>query len=131
MRASRQIDSGEARKAEDLPACIHSTVLILGDKWTPLLIHAMAGGPMRFCQLQHAVGGVNPRTLSSRLSFLEAEGIVTKATFSAIPPHTEYALAPKGRDLLPIIRAMGEWSSKYAEISRGAPVAAAPPRAGS
>ncbi len=92
------------------PACIHSAVVILGDKWTPLLIHALAGGPLRFCQLQHAVGGVNPRTLSSRLAFLEGVGILAKATLSTIPPHTQYALTPKGSALLPIIRAMAQWA---------------------
>lgn len=98
-----------------LPGCIHSAVIVLGDKWTPLLIHALAKEPLRFCHLQAAVGGVNPRTLSSRLAFLEAEGILTKTTYSAIPPHTEYRLTAKGSDLLPIIVAMGEWSAKYGE----------------
>ena len=112
-----------SRKSADLlPACIQSAVTILGDKWTPLLIRALAEGPLRFCHVQHEVGGVNPRTLSSRLAFLESEGILTKATLSAIPPHTEYCLTAKGRDLLPIIQAMGEWTARHG--SHGASAAA-------
>jgi len=103
-----------SRKSADLlPACIQSAVTIIGDKWTPLLVRALASGPLRFCHLQHEVGGVNPRTLSARLAFLESEGILQKATLSAIPPHTEYSLTAKGRDLLPIITAMGEWTERY------------------
>ncbi len=89
------------------------TLAIIGDKWTPLLIHALSQEPLRFCQLQDAVGGINPRTLSARLSNLEHEGIIIKVTRATMPPHTEYALTPKGTDLLPILRGMFDWGHKY------------------
>ena len=56
---------------------------------------------------------MNPRTLSARLAGLEAEGIVTRVVRSQMPPHTEYSLTDKGRDLLPILEAMVVWGTKY------------------
>jgi len=99
--------------AIESPGCVAVAVTILGDKWTPHIIRALAGQHMRFCRLQDAVGGVNPRTLSARLGKLEEMGILSKETYSQIPPHTEYSLTPKGQDLLPILERMAAWGAKY------------------
>jgi len=86
---------------------------IISTKWTPQLIYAMANGIQRFGELQKVVGGINPRTLSSRLDELEQKGIVTKAAFAEVPPRIEYTLTEKGSDLLPILEQMVEWGGKY------------------
>lgn len=94
--------------------CIAATVAILGDKWSPLLIQAMSRQKQRFCQMQDDLG-INPRTLSARLQYLEEKGIVTKTMHKVIPPVSEYALTPKGEDLLPILDSMANWNHRYAE----------------
>lgn len=86
---------------------------ILGDKWTPLIITALSKSSMRFCQLQESVGGVNPRTLSARLTSLEENGIICKEP-SIESAHDHYILSQKGKDLLPVINSMHQWGDKYA-----------------
>lgn len=78
-----------------------------------MLLYALSKGQNRFGELQAAVGGVNPRTLSARLDVLEADGIVDKVVYTEMPPHVEYMLTPKGRDLLPIIESMIVWGQKH------------------
>lgn len=78
-----------------------------------MLLYALSHGRNRFGELQTAVGGVNPRTLSARLDALEGEGIISKTTYSEMPPRVEYALTEKGRDLLPIIESMIVWGQKH------------------
>jgi DNA-binding HxlR family transcriptional regulator len=95
-------------------ACVAGAAAIISSKWTPQLIYAMANGIHRFGELQKAVGGINPRTLSARLDELEATGIVAKTAFAEVPPRIEYSLTQKGMDLLPILQQMVEWGSKYA-----------------
>jgi DNA-binding HxlR family transcriptional regulator len=87
-------------------SCVAAAVAILGDKWTPHLIRALNEGPLGFCALQDAAGGINPRTLSARLDTLEVHGIIAKSD--------TYSLTPKGRDLLPVLQSMAEWGAKYA-----------------
>lgn len=85
---------------------------IIGDKWTPRLLRFFLTEPtVRFCQLQDMTGDINPRTLSARLVKLEEEGVIVKRPTS--PSRCEYELTQKGRDLLPILDQMHEWSSKY------------------
>lgn len=93
--------------------CIATTTKILGDKWSPRILHALRHSGLRFTQIQQAAGGVNPRTLSVRLDDLEAAHIISKEMFAEVPPRTEYTLTQKGRDLLPILDQMVQWGERY------------------
>lgn len=93
--------------------CIASAMQIIGNKWTALILRDLFSGPKRFCELEKSVGGINPRTLSQRLDDLEAAGIITRRSYSEVPPRTEYSLTPKGTDLLPILRQMAAWGTKH------------------
>ena len=91
---------------------VDAATRIIGDKWTPRLLRFFLAEPtIRFCQLQDMTGDINPRTLSARLVKLEDEGIIVKRPTS--PSRCEYELTEKGRDLLPILDRMHDWSSKY------------------
>ena len=93
--------------------CVYRAVKIFGDKWTPLIVQTLAKKTSRFCEIQKEVGGINPRTLSLRLSHLEEEGIIKKTIYSEVPLHSDYKLTLKGNDLLPILKSMAAWGEKY------------------
>lgn len=86
----------------------------LGHKWTAEIIYMLGASPLRFCQIQRAVGGVNPRTLSARLDSLENDNIITRKPLEGCAGD-QYQLCQKGKDLLPAIKAMTVWGEKYAD----------------
>ena len=87
---------------------------IIGQKWTLQIVHELLDhATRRFCELQEALGGVNPSTLSSRLKMLEEEGLVHRAQLSTIPPHVEYSLTPMGHELRPVIQQITKWSNSW------------------
>jgi DNA-binding HxlR family transcriptional regulator len=98
---------------EPKTGCIAVAMQIIGNKWTALIIRDLFSGSKRFCELEKSVGNINPRTLSQRLDDLEAHGIISKQSFAEVPPRTEYTLTKKGEDLLPILKQMATWGSKY------------------
>lgn len=98
---------------EPTSGCISKAMGIIGAKWTALILRDLFDGPKGFCELENSVGGVNPRTLSSRLQNLEENGIITKKHFKTVPPQSEYSLTTKGHDLLPILQKMSDWGAKY------------------
>lgn len=100
-------------KIEPHVGCIASAMEIVGNKWTALILRDLFSGPKRFCELEKSVGKINPRTLSQRLDCLEAQGIISREQYSEVPPRTEYTLTQKGRDLLPILKQMAAWGTKY------------------
>lgn len=112
---------------ETCPVC--RTAEVVCGKWTLLLIKELAEGQSRFCELERALEGISPRTLSLRLRALEEEGIVARATFPEVPPRVEYVLTGKGRALVPLIedmRAYGlQWLSDGCDEPADARVATA------
>ena len=97
--------------------CVEAATQILGDKWTPRLLRFFVNEEVvRFCQLQDLVGGINPRTLSARLTQLEEGQIIEKLLTSENGSRCEYRLTEKGRDLLPILQDMERWSARYSAV---------------
>ncbi len=94
--------------------CIDAATRVLGDKWNPRIIYALSKGEDRFCALQRAVGGVNPRTLSNKLDYLERCGVVTKS-IEDTANKTQYSLTTKGSALIPILQQMAAWNSEHAQ----------------
>ncbi len=93
--------------------CIDAASSIIGDKWTPQLLRVFINSEVvRFCELQDKTGGINPRTLSSRLTQLEEQGII-KRLQQKNSSRCEYILTEKGSALLPILKSMEAWSRNY------------------
>lgn len=102
-------------KTQQTIGCVKAATEILGDKWTPQLLRFFNNEEVvRFCQLQDLVGGINPRTLSARLTHLEENEIIEKLLTSETGTRCEYRLTEKGRSLLPILHDMERWSASYA-----------------
>jgi DNA-binding HxlR family transcriptional regulator len=93
--------------------CVAAAATIIGAKWTPQILYALCQGTTHFCELQDAVGGINPRTLSARLAELETMEILTKSTPDRLSSRAEYTLTTKGEDLIPILESMIVWGEKH------------------
>lgn len=100
-------------KIESKPGCVAGALCVMGNKWTPLIIKELAIGPSRFSLLEQKLSGISPRTLSQRLDDLEQWQIITKKSYSTMPPRIDYQLTEKGQDLIPILKSMAEWGRKY------------------
>ncbi len=93
--------------------CITAALKTLGDKWSALIIRELTIGSRRFSELEAALPGISPRTLSQRLDSLQQQEVITKTVFKEVPPRVEYKLTAKGEDLIPILQSMVEWGDKY------------------
>lgn len=103
---------------EQRDGCLASCMVVLGNKWTALILRDLANKPQRFTELERSISGLNPRTLSQRLDDLEAHDIITKKHFSEVPPRIEYSLTQKGKDLIPVLQQMADWGTKYYEAAK-------------
>jgi DNA-binding HxlR family transcriptional regulator len=94
---------------------------ILSGKWTTLIIRELLAGKRRYSQLQHALLGISPKILASRLRMLEANGLVTRKIYPTIPPKTEYSLTKMGQELEPVIRAMAVFGLSLGQSGHAQP----------
>jgi DNA-binding HxlR family transcriptional regulator len=99
-------DMRTMRPVHDEECAVACTADIIGAKWTAILVHDLSEGARRFSDLERALPGISPRTLSERLRALEQDGVVARRSYAESPPRVEYELTEKGRALLPIIEAM-------------------------
>lgn len=95
------------------PCGVTKTLKIIGSKWTMLIIHTLCDGTRRFGELERALNGISPKTLSLRLHELEKSGIIKKKIFAEVPLHVEYSLTKKGESLKEIFTQMESWAGKY------------------
>jgi DNA-binding HxlR family transcriptional regulator len=98
---------------EPSEGCLSSCLQVLGNKWTALILRDLSDGPRRFTELERSLLHISPRSLSQRLDDLEKYQIITKKQFAESPPRVEYTLTEKGRDFMPILKAMSAWGAKH------------------
>lgn len=98
---------------ENRPGCIQAALHILGDKWSPLLIGQLVDGHKTFGELEIALVGISPRTLSSRLEKLTSERVVDTEQYCKHPPRYKYGLTQKGKELQSILVKMASWGERY------------------
>jgi DNA-binding HxlR family transcriptional regulator len=105
--------------AADSPCPIARAAALVGDTWTILIVRDLLGGARRFGALQQSLGAVSPKTLSQRLKFLEAEGIIIRTAFAEIPPRVEYQLTEKGLALSEVMEALRLFGERYLGMDDG------------
>lgn len=90
---------------------IENTLQVIGSKWTVLIIRELMDGTRRFGELERALTGISPRTLSMRLGDMEGHGIIERKVFPEVPPRVEYKLSPLGKSLEPVLKTMSSWGA--------------------
>jgi DNA-binding HxlR family transcriptional regulator len=85
---------------------------VLADRWTPLILREMVLGSIRFNDIERGLPGISRTLLLQRLRHLERKGIVELHPAPA-GRGNEYHLTPAGRELEPVIMALGEWAVRW------------------
>lgn len=71
-----------------------------GDKWSMLMIAALAGGPRHCSTLHRAIPDISKRMLTQTLRDLERDGLIEREVIATKPPSVEYRLPSLGMSLL-------------------------------
>ena len=87
----------------------------VGGKWASLLVNALADGPRRHGELRGAVAGVSQKMLTQTLRELERDGLVRRTVTAEVPVRVDYELTPLGRTIVPVLRALKDWSEAHIE----------------
>lgn len=92
------------------------TLELISGKWRTHIIYELCKKPTcRFGELKKAVPRITNTMLSNTLRDLERLEIVSREQFNEIPPHVEYSLTKKGKDLLPVFLELAKWGEAHLE----------------
>ena len=87
---------------------------LIADKWTALVLVALAQGPKRYSHLRRDVGGISHKMLSQTLRILETQRFVERTVYPTVPPRVEYALTPLAESLIPALLGVITWAETHA-----------------
>src|ERR687893_724201 len=80
---------------------------VVGERWALLVVRELMFGPKRFVDLHRGLSGMSHNVLSQRLRELEDAGVVTRRVLGPPARIRAYELTPRGRDLEPVLIALG------------------------
>lgn len=86
---------------------------IFAERWTPLIIRELLHGGCAFSDLHRGVPRISRNLLTQRLESLRASGIIEQVEGESEHRHL-YRLTTAGRELAPVIEALGIWGYNWA-----------------
>ena len=102
---------------DDLPddSCGRTRAILdrVGDKWSLLVLGALAEGPKRYVDVRRRIGGISQRMLTLTLRLLERDGLVSRTPLDMVPPSVRYELTLLGQSLVEPIRSLTEWARAH------------------
>ncbi len=108
----------KSRSYED-PCGIARALDRVGERWALLVVRELALGPKRFTDLREGLPTASPNVLSQRLDELLESGVITRRQLEPPGRAWVYELTPYGRDLEPVLLALGRWGSRATPVPRG------------
>ena len=92
---------------------IATTLDLLGDRWTLVIVRDLLTGKSRFGDFLKSPERIPTNILTDRLERLEAFGLIEKASYQQNPVRFDYRLSQKGADLLPALQAVCVWANRH------------------
>ncbi|HET6825549.1 MAG TPA: winged helix-turn-helix transcriptional regulator [Amnibacterium sp.] len=82
---------------------------LVGERWALLIVRDLLVGPRRYVELAAGLPRIPSNILAARLKELQAAGVIRRAPRSRV---IVYELTPYGRELEPVVLALGAWGFK-------------------
>ena len=100
------------RRSYGDPCGIARALDLMGERWAVLVVRELLLGPKRFTDLRGGLPGLGPDMLTERLRDLEQAGVVLRRTLPPPASSRVYELSEWGRELEPVVLALGRWGSR-------------------
>lgn len=92
---------------------VRDALYVLNGKWKLPLILALSNGPLRFKDIQRALGEITPKILSKELKDLELNEFVIRHVFSTTPVTVTYELTTYSRSLDKVLVELKNWGVQH------------------
>jgi len=86
---------------------VTKAVELIGERWALLIVRDLLVGPRRYTDLKQGLPKIPTNILSTRLKELQEGGVVRRVPL--VNCGLVYELTPYGRELEPIVLALGRW----------------------
>src|SRR5262245_29727863 len=102
-------------RAKEYNCPVEVTLDVIGGKWKPLILWWLHQQTCRFAELRRLIPGISEKMLTQHLRDLEADGILERRVYAAVPPKVEYSLTDYGCSLEQALQTICEWGKMHME----------------
>ena len=95
------------------PCAVASTLDLVGDKWSLLVIRDLLRGLSTYKDLQNSPERIPTNILADRLRKLEETGLIAKSAYQEHPVRFAYRLTEKGKALREVLGAFARWGKRH------------------
>jgi DNA-binding HxlR family transcriptional regulator len=102
------------------PCSIASTLQVVGERWTFLILREALSGVTRFADFRHVLG-IAPDVLSDRLATLVDAGVMEKQPYREPGTRVRYSyhVTPAGDELRLVLGALQQWGDRHRPYAKG------------
>lgn len=106
----------------DESECEHATktLEVVGQRWSPSILLALARGLERFSEIVAATPGLSARMLTVRLHQLETARLVERIVIPTTPVTVRYRLTPQGVDLIDTLHSVASYVRRWEVVDAAA-----------
>ncbi len=94
---------------------VRDALYALNGKWKLPLIVTLSDGPLRFNDIQRALGDITPKILSKELKELELNEFVKRNIFPTNPVTVTYEATSYSESLGPVLKELQKWGKQHRE----------------
>ncbi len=92
---------------------VKDALYVLSGKWKLPLILTLSNGPLRFKEIERALGEITPKVLSKELKELEVNEFVERKVFPTTPVTVLYELTPYSKSLDKVLDELRNWGLQH------------------
>ncbi len=92
---------------------ISSSLDVVGDKWTLLVLRDLLDGKTRFSEFERSPESIPTNILTERLRRLEAHGLAERVKGEG--RRVDYLVTEKGEAMRPVLLALAAWGNAYVD----------------
>ncbi len=92
---------------------VQATSALFRGKWKVLILWHLSFRSLRFAEIRDLLPGVSEKVLTDQLRQLEKDALIVRTVTQAVPPRVDYRLSPSGEEMVPVMEAMCQWSTKH------------------
>jgi len=85
---------------------------VVGERWALLVVRELLLGPQRFSDVRRGLAGASSNLVADRLRELDGHGVVRRRKLPPPAGSWVYELTARGRELEPIVLALGSWGAR-------------------
>jgi DNA-binding HxlR family transcriptional regulator len=87
----------------------------IGGRWKPIILYQLLEREKRYSEIRKSIPQITEKMLIQHLRELEGDDLIKRKVLPVVPPHVEYSLTKKGKELQPILAAMAAWGKRHSK----------------